>query len=243
LRRPRSVYDGEEVTMTARTRPIRPAGLALAGLALALSSCAFDPGAGSVAPLPTNAPPATAPPTAALPAAAPASTRAPAARPTALPVATGAAAMANPAPTGSGPANDRLSPELDALVQAQRDGDAARLAGLIAAAGGDPAAATVRVVLEMAANPAAAGPAAAQPTAEVVTGKDGSPAAGSATVIEHPAPVTLRPDLAAALAATGSVVEAVYENLVQVLAPVAQLESLTGIPGVSRVRLPLPAGQ
>ena len=98
----------------------------------------------------------------------------------------------------------------------------------------DPAAAAVRVILEMNESPAAH--AVGRPGLETVTLPDGRTAQ-----ITHTPPITIRQDLAEAIAAAGATYETAYENWVQVLAPLASLEALAQIPGVRIVRLPFPA--
>jgi len=131
------------------------------------------------------------------------------------------------------PGGDVLSDQLTGLVAAYRAGDEQELAALIRQYGGDAGQTTVRVVLEMTNDPEVR---LGEPRVEVITLKD-----GSKTEIQHAPEVTVRPDLAAAIAGAGAVIETAYENLVQVLTPVSGLEALSQISGVSRIRLPYPA--
>ena len=97
----------------------------------------------------------------------------------------------------------------------------------------DLAAGTARVIIEMDVDPQAhkTGPnwfeSVALPN-------------GQLTTIEHAAPTAVRPDLAAAIAATGATFELAVDDLVQVLAPFSSLEALAKIEGVRYVRLPFP---
>lgn len=130
------------------------------------------------------------------------------------------------------PGGDVLSDELAGLIAAYRAGDEQELVVLIRQYGGDAGKGTVRVVLEMTSDPDIR---LGEPRVEVLTLKD-----GSQTEIQHAPEVMVRPDLAAAIADAGAVLETAYENLVQVLTPVSGLEALSQIPGVSRIRLPYP---
>ena len=130
------------------------------------------------------------------------------------------------------PGSDILSDQLAGLVTAYRAGDKQELAVLIREYGGDAGQGTVRVVLEMTDDP---GVRLGEPRVEVIILKD-----GSKTEIQHAPEVTVRADLAAAIADAGAVIETAYENLVQVLTPVSGLEAMSQIPGVSRIRLPYP---
>lgn len=118
---------------------------------------------------------------------------------------------------------------------AYQAGDRDRLAVL----GGNPhvdlAAGTVRVILEMDRDPEAR---PGTPTVEVITTES-----GQRVEIHHAPPVAIRPDLAAAIAATGAIYETANGDLVQVLAPFASLEALAALPDVRMVRLPYPAGR
>lgn len=131
--------------------------------------------------------------------------------------------------------DSRLDPFLAELTAAYRAGDRDRLAAL----GGNPhvdlAAGTVRVILELARDPEAR---PGTPTVEVITTEG-----GQRVEIHHAPPVAIRPDLAAAIAATGAIYETANGDLVQVLAPFASLEALAALPDVRMVRLPYPAGR
>ena len=128
-----------------------------------------------------------------------------------------------------------LESTLAQLFAAYSTGDPARLAAFAGQPHIDLAAGTVRVILELERSPEAhpAGPAAT----EVITATGGQP-----TIIEHAPPIAIRPDLAAAIAATGATYETAYGDWVQVLAPFASLPALASLPDVRSVRLPFPAG-
>jgi hypothetical protein len=98
----------------------------------------------------------------------------------------------------------------------------------------DLASGTARVILEMDASPEAQ--SVGGPVIETIALED-----GRTVQIEHAPRIAIRPDLAAAIAATGATYETAYQNWVQVLAPFTSLESLTQIAGVRYVRLPFPA--
>ncbi len=172
---------------------------------------------------------------------------------------TSAAGVAQAQPAGPQPANAVALPSSANVVDLSSPGDLKVAAGAMestlaqiaaAAAAGDQAVlatfdgtrhvhvaqGTARVILEMDVDPQAQ--AVGGPTYETVALPNGQLA-----TIEHAAQIALRPDLAAAIAATGATYETAYENWVQVLAPFASLEALSKIDGVRYVRLPFLARQ
>lgn len=91
----------------------------------------------------------------------------------------------------------------------------------------------MRVILEMSYDPKAV---SGDPRIEAVTLED-----TSVMEIHHAPQVAIRPDLAAAIAATRATLETAYENLIQVTVPAEGFAALSRIPGVRLVRLPYPA--
>ncbi len=127
----------------------------------------------------------------------------------------------------------RMEPFLAELVAAHRAQDRERLAALAGNPHIDLAAGTVRVILELDRDPEAR---PGTPTVETVITES-----GQRIEIHHAAPVAIRSDLAAAIAATGATYETANGDLVQVVAPFASLEALAALPDVRMLRLPYPA--
>lgn len=207
------------------------------------AAAALPPAAGQGPSAPEMPPATPAQPTAApLPPAArggssvsamPQSTLAPA-LPAVAPSVEIRGAASTPA-TGRSPVPSALESSLAQLFAAYSTGDLARLAAFAGQPHIDLAAGTVRVILELERSPEAhpAGPAS---TAVVtVTG-------GQSATIEYAPAIAIRPDLAAAIAATGATYETAYGDWVQVLAPFASLPALASLPDIRIVRLPFPAG-
>lgn len=147
----------------------------------------------------------------------------------------GAWAVEAPPPVGKG-AYPRLESQLEQLYESALSGTGRELETFAGQRHINLAAGTVRVILEMEVDPQAQ--ALGGPTVETVTLPDGRTAQ-----VQHAPPVAIRPDLRAAIEATGATYETAYRNWVQVLAPFPSLVALSEIPGVRYVRLPLPAQQ
>ncbi len=130
----------------------------------------------------------------------------------------------------------RLESALAQIAAAYQTNDLATLATFGGQRHVDLAQGTARVILEMDVDPQAH--PAGGPTYEQVALPNGQMA-----TIEHAPAIAIRPDLAAAIAATGASYETAYESWVQVLAPFGSLEALSKIEGVRYVRLPFPAQQ
>ncbi len=129
-----------------------------------------------------------------------------------------------------------IESRLAQMMLAARAGDREQLATFSGERHLDVAAGTARVILEMGRSPEAH--AVGGPTYEIVALPNGRTA-----TIEHAPRIAIRPELAAAIAATGATYELAVDTLVQVLAPLDTLEALSKLADVAYVRLPYPAQQ
>jgi hypothetical protein len=127
-----------------------------------------------------------------------------------------------------------LEDRLAQVAAAYRAGDTAKLATFRGESQVDLKNNQARVILEMDQSPNAV--PVGGPSVETVTVPNGKSAH-----IQHAPAIAIRSDLAQAIATTGATYETAYQNLVQVLAPIGNLEALTRISGVRYVRLPYPA--
>ncbi len=130
----------------------------------------------------------------------------------------------------------RLESMLAQIAAAYSANDLATLATFSGQRHVDLAQGAARVILEMDVDPQAH--PAGGPTYEQVALPNGRMA-----TIEHAPAIAIRPELAAAIAATGASYETAYGSWVQVWAPFGSLEALSKIEGTRMVRLPFPAQQ
>ena len=128
----------------------------------------------------------------------------------------------------------KLDSTLAQLAAASEAEDTQALAAFAGMQHVDVAAGGARVILEMDADPEAH--PGGTPSYETVTLANGQTA-----TIEHAPRVSIRLDLAHAIAATGARYESAYASWVQVWAPFSSLRSLGKIEGVRTVRLPFPS--
>ena len=138
------------------------------------------------------------------------------------------AALDTPSP-GNKTASSKLTSPLDQIDAAFRSGDSAALNRFAGERAVDLKKNQVRVILEMDVSPdvhAVPGPK------ETVILSD-----GRQVEVQQGSTITIRADLAAAIAAAGATYETASGEAVQVLTPFSSLQALAAIPGVRIVRL------